>query len=231
MGQEFDRYSKNYNAVLEESLKISGYDTFHFVRAKLKKLAQLNPMERKSPIDFLDYGCGSGNLCLEFNRYFPKARYFGVDPSGEMIETAKTQYGAKGTFCAVSSEEWKIRPYDIIFSSGVYHHIPHKDHKRIVCGLKKSLAPSGKMIIWEHNPINPFTRKIVTDCPFDKDAVLIPSKQMADLFYEAGFSRVEVIFTAFFPKFLSVFASAERFLEWLPLGAQYVVVGENPPNP
>ncbi len=38
---EFERYSKNYDAVLGDAVKITGYDASHFTTAKLKKLKTL----------------------------------------------------------------------------------------------------------------------------------------------------------------------------------------------
>lgn len=226
MSREFDSYSKNYDTLLEEAVKITGFEASHFTAAKLKKLKCL--LDSNTPLNFLDYGCGPGNLSKDFHCYFPQARYFGVDDSAEMIKQARAQYGEKGNFCETTSEEWKQQSYQIIFSACVFHHIPHENHKTILTGLTQMLAPSGKIILWEHNPINPFTRKIVRDCPFDKDAVLIHPDQSINLFTQTGLRQIRLIYTTFFPKFLQVLSPMESWLEWCPLGGQYILIGQKP---
>lgn len=231
MSQEFDKFSENYEQVLSEGLHVTGYDSNHFVTAKLNKLRSLNPSLVDAPINFLDYGCGQGTMCEGMHRFFPKAHYCGVDVSAEMIRRARMKYEGLGIFDEIHSADWKQRSYDIIFAAGVFHHIPHDKHEIILNELTGLLAPAGKIIIWEHNPVNPFTRKIVRDCPLDEDAVLIPSGQMKRLLVNAQLCRTRIMFTTFFPKFLNFLHPLEGFLEWLPLGGQYVAIGENPSKP
>ena len=145
-----------------------------------------------------------------------------------MVKQARSKYGDIGTFEETGSAEWKKRSYEIIFAAGVFHHVPQNEHKNILLELKKRMKASGNIIIWEHNPINPFTRKVVRDCAFDKDVILIPSGNMRTLLAEVQLSPVKIIYTTFFPKFLQFLIPLERFLEWLPLGGQYVAIGKNP---
>ena len=84
------------------------------------------------------------------------------------------------------------------------------------------------MVIWEHNPINPFTQKIVKECIFDKDAVLIHSKKIKQHLKNAKLAKVQIRYTTFFPKILSGLNIFDSFLGWLPLGGQYLAVGEKP---
>lgn len=224
MNREFDRYSKNYNDLLESAVKMTGYDTFHFVTAKLEKLKSIAGCD--ASFNFLDYGCGPGNLCKDFHQYFPKGHYFGIDESAEMIKISRAQYGGNGSFCETSSGEWKQRSYQIIFAACVFHHIPHEHHKKILTELRDLLTPAGKIILWEHNPVNPFTRKIVRDCPFDRDAVLIHPNQSRDLLTQIGFHQNRLIYTTFFPKSLRFLTPLESLLGWCSLGGQYILIGE-----
>ena len=131
-----------------------------------------------SIIAFLDYGCGSGGLYKYFSDYFPNAKYMGIDFSSGMICEAHRQFPGRNVFHDTRSSEWKNRVYDLIYSSGFFHHIPHKNHETILEELSGRLAPGGKLVIWEHNPSNLFTRRFVASIPFDKDAVLIRSRDM-----------------------------------------------------
>ena len=88
------------------------------------------------------------------------------------------------------------------------------------------LNQSGRLVIWEHNPLNPVTQKIIKDCPIDKDAVLVSSQNIKRLFERVSLSEINISYTTFFPKFLSPLNHIEPFLDWLPLGGQYVIRGQ-----
>jgi len=228
MAQEFDQYSKNYKTLLDETLKSTGFDADFFVAAKLKKLARLFPGLCDKPIQFLDFGCGNGALYKNLAQFFPQAQYTGTDLSDDMVKEARCLCEAADVFFEIESEAWKQKTYDLIFIANVFHHTAKTAHKKILRELRSLLKKNGTLILWEHNPINPFTRKIVRDCIFDKDAELIAPAEMKRLFRAAGFSRVKIIFTTFFPKSLSFLISLENHLERCPLGGQYITLGENP---
>jgi hypothetical protein len=98
------------------------------------------------------------------------------------------------------------KKYDIIFSSGTIHHILHDEHENILKELVSVLTSFGKIFIWEHNPINPITRKLVKDCPLDQNAILINPKKMKDMLCRVQLNSVKIIYTSFFPRFLSFLA-------------------------
>jgi len=77
------------------------------------------------------------------------------------------------------------------------------------------------MTIFEHNPVNPVSRYIVATCPFDENAVLIPAPELARRQRTAGFGRVEVAYTGFFPGPLKALRPLERLMTRIPVGAQY----------
>jgi len=228
MAEEFDQFSKNYKDLLDDSLQITGFDTDYFAIAKIKTLANLLPSLREQPINFLDYGCGTGVLFNPFKQFFPEAAYSGTDLSDAMIQEARAHHNRADAFFEMVSKQWKQRTYDLIFASCVFHHIPEADHQKILRELSELLTPKGRIILWEHNPLNPFTCKIVKDCPFDKDAVLISPGTMKRLFRNVGFSQPKVTFTTFFPQSLKFLVPLEPWLGWFPLGGQYLIVGENP---
>ena len=77
------------------------------------------------------------------------------------------------------------------------------------------------MVVFEHNPANPATRYIVATCPFDENAVLLPAAALRKSQAAAGFRRVELTYTGFFPGALRRLRPLERFMTGLPCGAQY----------
>jgi SAM-dependent methyltransferase len=228
MAQQFDKFSNNYKTLLDKSLHLTGFDTDYFATAKIKTLARLFPELCQRPIRFLDYGCGTGCLLPPITKFFPQADYVGTDLSDKMIQQARDLHNGSGGFFELNSEPWKQGAYNIIFASNVFHHIPGTEHLKILQELRSLLIPGGKFAMWEHNPWNPFTRKIVNDCVFDEDAVLISPLKSKLLCNKTGFSKMRIVFTTFFPKSLRFMVSMEPWLGGLPLGGQYLLIGENP---
>lgn len=226
MSESFDSYSKNYTELVNDAIRHTGYDADNLVSAKLHKLKNLFPSLSEKPFRLLDFGCGVGNLYGHVRNFFPQVIYTGVDPSKDSILKARSRFPDNTDFQEHNSPEWENLGYDLIFSAGVFHHIPHNEHGKIIDKLSSLLNPEGRLVIWEHNPINPFTQKIVKDCPFDEDAVLVPSSTLENHFNRVSLSNVQVIYTTFFPKFLSTLNFMDPFLGWLPLGGQYLVKGQ-----
>ena len=88
---------------------------------------------------------------------------------------------------------------DLVFSACVFHHIEAQEHVGLMREICRVLAPGGALAIFEHNPVNPVTRYIVATCPFDENAVLILAGDLRQRCQAAGFDKVEVAYTGFFP--------------------------------
>ena len=159
MSKAFDPYSKNYNNHVNDALRITGYDTNTLIKAKLLKLQELFPDLVQLHFNLLDFGCGIGNLYESVKQFFPYVAYTGVDKSEESVNQARSRFSKSSIFHTLHSENWKDIQYDLIFSAGVFHHIPHDEHKNLLKNLSFLLKPNGKTAIWEHNPLNPFTKK------------------------------------------------------------------------
>ena len=162
--------------------------------------------------------------------------YNGIDISEESINFAKKNYGSLTNVSFQVYEGKKIpfenNTFDLVFMSCVMHHIKSDDHKSIIEECKRVLKDNGLIIIFEHNPNNPLTLKAVNTCPFDKDAVLLKSKQLKNLFVSCGLKDVLVRYTIFIPRkgILEKLTFIEKFLYWLPIGGQYYIVGKKQSN-
>jgi SAM-dependent methyltransferase len=112
--------------------------------------------------------------------------------------------------------------------SGVLHHVPLAERRGLLSRLRTKLRPGGRLYVFEHNPLNPLTRRAVADCPFDDDAVLLWPWQLRPLFRSAGFEVERIDYIVFFPRLLAKLRPLEPYLRRVVLGAQTLSVVRNP---
>ena len=115
--------------------------------------------------------------------------------------------------------------FDLAFAVCVLHHVDRADRLPLVRETARVVRPGGLVAVFEHNPLNPLTRRVVRDCAFDEDVELLPRRELEELFRAAGLEVVSTHYLLFFPWRGRLFEAAERTLTRLPLGAQYVVAG------
>lgn len=225
----FDQFSEDYSNILDGSISISGESSIFFVELKIKLLREYFQSIYKSPLKILDYGCGTGRTAHFTRKYFPNSEFFGVDISEKSIEVARKSY-PECTFSVIDPAKglrgmnFKNK-FDIVFSAVVFHHITPKQRKKTFEQIFATLKNRGYFVLFEHNPYNPVIRKIVKDCPFDKDAVLMKPEDAQHLFKETNFTVEKQIYYFFFPQFFSFLRWCEKFLTNVPLGAQYMIIG------
>jgi SAM-dependent methyltransferase len=219
MPSTFDAYADDYEALHAASIAASGESTAYFAQYKVDYLARLG-VSRDSRV--LDYGCGIGNLTEKLVTRF--AHVHGYDPSAKSL--AITHRRAPSAVLYDRPEAIPGRGFDAAILSGVLHHVPVVDRLGLLEHVRGALAPDGKLIVFEHNPMNPLTQRAVSQCPFDDDAVLLSPWRAKSLVRRARFSQPVVRFIVFFPKALALLRPLEPGLGWLPLGAQWTLVAK-----
>lgn len=221
---EFDKFAEEYLAVHADNIKLSGEDPEYFARYKIEELRRRwTAAGRPEPRSALDFGTGIGNSIPHLAKAFPDAAITGLDVSQKSLAVAERRFGGLAQFTLGEGLRMPFEDasFDLIFSACVFHHIDADEHRAIFSELRRLLRPGGLMAIFEHNPINPATRHIVATCPFDENAVLIRAKDLKRRQLDAGFSQVDVAYTAFFPGALRLLRPLEPHLAACPLGAQY----------
>ena len=63
-------------------------------------------------------------------------------------------------------------------------------------------------------------------CPFDKDVVLLARSEISQYVEKAQLRLIRRDYIVFMPRILSWLRLLEPWLAWLPLGAQYALIGE-----
>jgi SAM-dependent methyltransferase len=118
--------------------------------------------------------------------------------------------------------------FDLAFAACVFHHIPAVRHVPLLVEIKRVLRPGGVLVVFEHNPLNPFTVRAVNTCPFDENAVLINARRFKSKLIDASFVDIRCAYRVFFPRFLRGLRFMDKCLFSLPLGAQYCVTATKP---
>ena len=164
---DFDQYAGQYEDILAAQTNFFDGDSGYFARYKIELAQQL----AGSVSSVLDFGCGIGRSMPYLREVFPKAEIVGCDPSAESLAIARRENPS----CRFASmdELGADAKFDLVIASCVFHHIPPQDRQMAIRYCYSHLKDGGHFIIFEHNPINPVTRHLVKNCPFDADAVLL----------------------------------------------------------
>jgi SAM-dependent methyltransferase len=218
----FDEAPRDYNEVLSENLRFipGGVDYYTEYRAHLARQSTPDPVT-----SILDFGCGVGNSLPHLRRMFPDASITACDASEPSVEIAKRHHPFVRF---VSEAELAPAAFDLVFVAGVIHHVDPADRDRVMRVLGRALAPRGTMTIFELNPLNPVTRRLVSTCVYDDDATLITRTALVRLIGQTeGLTVTHSAFTVFVPPALARLRSLERYLRWCPMGAQYFVTARH----
>jgi len=219
---EFDRFDQTYEAELDDAIAFAGREHEFYVEAKARRLLELARRRLGDrPLGVLDVGCGPG---LTDRHLLPHVGSLaGVDPSPGMVERARSE-NPDADYSVYDGERlpFEDATFDLAFAINVLHHVAIPNRRPLVEELGRVTKPDGLVAVFEHNPLNPLTRRVVRSCAFDEDVVLLGQAELVRLFRAAGLVVVDREYLLFFPWRAD---ALERRLTRLPLGAQHVVTG------
>jgi 2-polyprenyl-3-methyl-5-hydroxy-6-metoxy-1,4-benzoquinol methylase len=219
---DFNRFSQSYKSELNHAVKFSGESSEYFTDYKAGYVAGITGPDFSGKI--LDFGCGVGLLSRLLKRRLPAAHVHGYDVSPESIQMIPSELRQQGSFSDKLTDLG--RDYNIAVIANVLHHVPKEQREQIIAEVADRLLDGGRLIVFEHNPLNPLTRLAVHRCAFDGDAVLLCPNEACGYFSRAKLRLHKLAYIVFFPSVLSKLRRFEPILSWLPAGAQYVIVGE-----
>ena len=226
---EFDGYAQDYQRMLQEARASSSVNDY-FSRYKVRDLRGITDSLGVTASTILDFGSGIGKSIPHFREYFPGSKLFCADVSGLSLEISGASWPGKEIYCLIGEEGIPLddSSIDVAFSACVFHHISRAQHLRWLRELHRIVRIGGLLVIFEHNPWNPLTRRVVNRCELDRNAVLLPAPALAQAMRSAGWRDVRQDFRLFFPPSLLALSYLERLIHWLPVGAQYSVTGIKP---
>jgi SAM-dependent methyltransferase len=219
---DFDRFAGNYEQTLGQALAVSGEGAAYYAAYKAKFLQRT--LTRSFAGRILDFGCGVGLLSGFLGECFPEAQIDGFDVSAASIERVPSAIRMGGLFTSNTRE--LAQDYQLIVIANVLHHVLPQSRQALLRELGGRLAANGILSIFEHNPRNPLTRRVVERCPFDEDAVLLCPAEVKGYLRAANLRLLRHDYIVFFPHALGWLRFVEPWLAWLPAGAQYAVLAE-----
>ena len=226
--QEFDKFADEYQAVHAQNIAMSGETTEFFAEYKIAELGKFAAsIGLPAAGEVLDFGAGVGNSVPYFNKHLGAYALTCLDVSERSLDIARQRFPGQAEYIHFDGGRLPFddKRFDIVFSACVCHHIQHARHPALLAEFYRVLKPGGLLLIFEHNPYNPLTVHAVNTCPFDDNADLIKAGTFRRRLQEENFSRTEVNYRIFVPGPMRFLRPLERFVNWLPLGAQYFVAG------
>jgi ubiquinone/menaquinone biosynthesis C-methylase UbiE len=171
----------------------------------------------------LDVGCGTGLLATRLAR----AGYdvTGVDASEGMLEVLRARApevdGVQGSGTALPFAD---DTFDLVLSVAVMHHIAEPGQvRRALAEMVRVAKPWGRILVWDHNPRNPYWKNLMARVPQDTgDERLIGDHELIAGLEESGAEIVVSTQLGLVPDFaperaLGLAAAAERAAERIPL--------------
>lgn len=170
----------------------------------------------------LDVGCGTGTLAARIQ----EAGYevAGIDPSAGMLEVLRQRAPSIKAVVASGTElPFGNDTFDLVYCVAVMHHIALAgDVRKALAEMVRVAKPGGQILVWDHNPRNPYWRFLMARVPQDTgEERLIPEAEILAGLRAAG---AEPVLSAQLgmvpdfapPKLLGVAAGAERIAEHTP---------------
>lgn len=223
---EFDKFADEYYAILADSVATSGEGPKYFAEYKIADIAheyEISSQGTNQCPRILDFGAGIGGSVPYVQKYFPNAQLTCLDVSKRSLEIAEKRFPAGAQYVHFDGTHIPFLDghFDIAYAACVFHHIDHDEHVSLLKELRRVIRPGGSLFVFEHNPYNPLTVRVVNSCVFDEHARLIRGSDMKRRLMAAGFASTSIKYRIFFPHALRALRPFEKAIAWLPLGGQY----------
>ena len=208
----FDRIAQVY----DESLPAHVVD--HYLEKRARFVLEHCP---RGPA--LDVGCGTGALAARLVGVGYEV--VGLDPSEGMLrvleERSSRVRAVRGSGTSIPFPDGS---FDLVLSVAVMHHIAAADDvRRTLAEMVRVTSPGGRVLVWDHNPRNPYWRLLMARVPQDTgEERLIGVQELVEGLVNAGADPVLVTRLGMVPDFtprrlVGAAAAAERAAERTPL--------------
>jgi ubiquinone/menaquinone biosynthesis C-methylase UbiE len=221
--ETFDESVHSYSAQIEDAFGPLSDSHDFFIQHKTYMIREL--LVKRLPdqnVRILDVGCGMGltHKYLDDNAI----ELHGIDISPKSIEFS-TKHNPHAAYHLHDGDRLPFgdNEFDLVFASGVLHHVPVHLRQGFIKEMVRVVRSGKFVMVIEHNPLNPGTRWVVNNCELDKDAVLLASWKLKQLYREANLSAIKTRNILFTPFKAPIFRRLDQWFSRIPFGAQYVI--------
>lgn len=221
----YDQVAHEYDEVF------AGHVTRHYLEKRLAMVRRLLP----SRGHLLDVGCGTGALATTL-----VARGYtvsGADVSPGMLRKARDRGLAAAVASFSTALPFADHTFDLALTVATFHHLDTPLRVALtVLEMARVVRPGGFVLVWDHNPLNPYWPIIMRRVPQDTgEERLVPLGELIADVKAAGLRVVLAerlgLIPDFVPRLLMPLArTAERVVERTPvlslLAAHNVVVAQ-----
>jgi len=221
---EFDKSARHYEALFKPWLTIAGASREYFARSRLNWLRHLLHEQQIVPKRIMDFGCGTGMSLSLLANIFEAEQVIGLDTSEESLAVARESVGSWPVQLAPPAEYLPQQDLDLVFCNGVFHHIPEAEQPTAMNYVYRCLRPGGMLAMWENNPWNPIHAFAMKHSEIDENAIPLSPPRSRELVGLGPFRVIRTDYLFFFPGYFSWLHPLEKWLNKVPLGAQYQIL-------
>jgi SAM-dependent methyltransferase len=150
----------------------------------------------------LDVGCGTGVLAARLAALGYQAA--GVDLSVAMLGEAQRR-GLADVFAALATAlPFEDDSFDLAITVATLHHLETPERVAgTIAEMARVVHPGGFVVLWDHNPLNPYWPLLMSRVPQDSGAErLVPLREVLADVAAAGLQAVSARRVGFVPDFL-----------------------------
>jgi SAM-dependent methyltransferase len=195
----------------------------HVVEHYLGKRTRFLLDHRPPPATVLDVGCGTGTLAARLS----DSGYdvVGLDSSRGMLEVLEDRApGVEAVLGSATEIPFADGRFDLSLSVATLHHIADRSEvRRALAEMARVVRPGGHVLVWDHNPRNPYWPNLMKRVPQDHgDERLIGLEELLSGLRSAGaepvlVSRLGLVPDFTPPRLLGLAAALERAAERAPM--------------
>jgi SAM-dependent methyltransferase len=155
-----DSHFDEIATVYDESLPAHVVE--HYLRKRTAFVAACCPRG-----SVLDVGCGTGALAQRLAGIGYDV--VGVDPSQGMLEVMRVRSPeTRAVKASGTSLPFDDDSFDLVLTVAAMHHIADPDGiRRTLAEMVRVAKPSGRILVWDHNPRNPYWSNLMARVPQD----------------------------------------------------------------
>lgn len=189
--ERFDAVAASYNSVFPPHV------TNHYLNKRVSLIAGHIKGDT-----ILDVGCGTGRLA---ERLFQSAyQVVGTDASLGMLRVFRARSGAIPVGAQADLLPFRADSFDGVISIALLHHLADAEKvKRSILEMYRVTRSKGVLILWDHNPGNPYWPIVMKRVPQDfGQERLIPLSEILQDVRQAGTHSITAHKMGFIPDFI-----------------------------